>query len=214
VGTVPRWGQSLGRDSPSAGTVPHGCVASVAAFILIATSRCLRWALALYAPVSRQPRSVLEGAYFHVTSRATGGMALFEDDVDRTEFIELLVRTACDSKWKCHAYCLMTTHYHLLLETSQRSLSKGMHRLNGIYAQRFNRRHRRRGHLFEERFSAHVIDREEHFEAACRYVFENPVRAGLCDHADLWPWSGGLGQVERLVKGRGRAPFALGTVPP
>jgi REP element-mobilizing transposase RayT len=87
-----------------------------------------------------------------------------------------------------------------------------MHRINGIYAQGFNRRHGRKGHLFEQRFSARVIDAEEHFEAACRYILENPVRAGFCDRTDLWPWSGGLVDVERLVSGRLLVPFALGTL--
>ena len=155
---------------------------------------------------------MLQGSHFHVTARATGGVALFEDDSDRGAFINLFVHTAFASRWKCHAYCLMTTHYHLLLETSQPSLSKGMHRINGIYAQGFNRRHGRKGHLFEQRFSARVIEAEEHFEAACRYILENPVRAGFCDRTDLWPWSGGLVDVERLVSGRLLVPFALGTL--
>jgi putative transposase len=164
-------------------------------------------------PVSRRPRCELDDGYFHITARGTGGLALFQDDIDRSAFIDLLTKTAWKSKWTCHAYCLMTTHYHLVLETSQRALSEGMHRLNGIYAQRFNRRHSRKGHLFEERFSARVIDAEEHFEAACRYVLENPVRAGLCDQADQWPWSGSLVQLERLLKGRASTLLAPGTVP-
>jgi REP-associated tyrosine transposase len=165
------------------------------------------------ASVSRRPRSELDDGHFHVTARGTGGLALFHDDIDRRAFIDLLAKTACESKWTCHVYCLMTTHYHLVLETSQRALSEGMRRLNGVYAQRFNRRYSRKGHLFEERFSARVIDAEEHFEAACRYVLENPVRAGLCEQADQWPWSGGLVQLERLLKGRASIPFPLGTVP-
>jgi len=127
-----------------------------------------------------------------VTARAVGGGALFRDDRDRREFVEQLVRTARGFLWICHIYCLMTTHYHLVLETSRESLSLGMHRLNGIYAQRFNARHRRKGHVFEERFQAYVIDSEQHLAAALQYVVNNPVRAGLCDCADQWPWSGSV----------------------
>lgn len=82
----------------------------------------------------------------------------------------------------------MTTHYHAVIESTLESLSRGMHQLNGRFAQRFNRRHDRRGHLFESRFSAWVIRDEAHLEAACRYVLDNPVRAGI--HTDQpWPWA-------------------------
>lgn len=140
--------------------------------------------------VPRRPRSELEDGFFHITARAVEGDVLFRDDVDRVDFIEQLARTARAFLWGCHAYCLMTTHYHLLLETSRESLSQGMHRLNGLYAQGFNARHARRGHVFEGRFQAYVIDSEAHFAAAVEYVLNNPVRAGLCASAGEWPWSG------------------------
>jgi REP element-mobilizing transposase RayT len=139
----------------------------------------------------RRPRRQLDDGFFHVTARAVGGDALFRDDVDRRDFIEQLTRNTLAFHWVCHAYCLMTTHYHLLLETSRESMSQGMHRLNGLYAQRFNARHNRRGHVFESRFQAYVIDSEAHLAAAVQYVLNNPVRAGLCQSADQWPWSGG-----------------------
>ena len=82
----------------------------------------------------------------------------------------------------------MDTHYHLVLETSIPVLSHTMHRLNTAYAQRFNRRHGRRGHLFESRFSAWVIRDDAHLEATCRYVLDNPARAGL-DTMQPWPWA-------------------------
>lgn len=142
--------------------------------------------------MARLPRNILEDGFFHVTARAVDGIALFRDDVDRHEFVEELKRSAIGFLWVCHAYCLMTTHYHLLLESTRDSMSRGMHRLNGLYAQRFNARHKRRGHLFEGRFQSYVVDSEEHFAAAYLYVLNNPVRAGLCQHADEWPWSGTL----------------------
>ncbi len=81
-------------------------------------------------------------------------------------------------------------HYHLIVETDQANLSRGMRRLNGGYAQTFNERHDRRGHLFGWRYSVYVIDREEHLEASCLYVLENPVRTGLSEKRGDWPWSG------------------------
>jgi len=138
----------------------------------------------------RRPRNLLQDGFFHVTARGVGGGSLFVDESDRCDFIAQLTTTATGFLWVCHAYCLMTTHYHLLLETTQESLSRGMHRLNGLYAQGFNVRHKRKGHLFEERFSAYVIVDERHLAAATQYILNNPVRAGLCPCADDWPWSG------------------------
>jgi len=138
-----------------------------------------------------------DNRFFHVTARAVGREVLFRDDEDRSDFIAHLSRNTRALLWACHAYCLMTTHYHLVLETSRESLSQGMHRLNGLYAQRFNARHARRGHLFENRFQAYVIDTEDHLAAAIEYVLNNPVRAGLCESSDEWPWSGTGGTVPR-----------------
>ncbi len=84
----------------------------------------------------------------------------------------------------------MTTHFHLVVEAPLAAVSTGMHRLNGPYAQRFNKRHGRTGHLFEGRFGVRVIESEEYLAAVCNYVIENPVRAGLCDHPAEWRWSG------------------------
>jgi putative transposase len=138
----------------------------------------------------RQPRSNLADGTYHVTGRATGGADLFVVELDRVEFLELLRASARRFGWACHAYCLMGTHYHLILETPREGLSSGMQRLNGIYAQRFNYRHRRRGRLFEGRFAAYVLRDERHFGAALQYLLDNPVRAGLCTEPAEWRWSG------------------------
>jgi len=118
--------------------------------------------------------------------------------------------------WNCHAFCLMTTHYHLIVETERSKLSRGMQVLNGRYAQRFNQRHDRDGHLFRARYSVYVIDDEAGLEASCLYVLENPVRAGLCEKPSDWPWSGwacahaalaqGLSPVRELSPQSGGAP--------
>lgn len=93
-------------------------------------------------------------------------------------------------EWGLYAYCLMPNHYHLIVETSIERLSLGLHRLNGDLARSFNDRHKRWGHLFGERFAAFAIRDEEHLRNACEYVLNNPVRAGLCEQAEDWPWSG------------------------
>ena len=103
--------------------------------------------------------------------------------------MRLLSDVVASGRWSCYAYCLMGTHYHLVLESDCHALSAGVQRLNGIYAQFFNRRHERTGHLFGDRFHAWVIVNEEHLRATCAYVVENPVRAGLCANPSEWPWS-------------------------
>ena len=140
----------------------------------------------------RQPRSALPDGIYHVTSRGAGRAAIFIDDLDRVAFTHLLRTTAQKFQWMCHAYCLMTNHYHLVVETRTNLLSAGMQRLNGNYAQRFNDRVERTGHVFESRFSSRLVDRDSHFANTCRYVLNNPVRAGICAQAEEWPWSGSL----------------------
>jgi putative transposase len=137
----------------------------------------------------RRPRKLLPDGLFHVTARGVAEELIFRDDADRARFLWQLreVRERC--AWNLLAYCLMGTHYHLLLQASREQLSQGMQRLNGLYAQRFNRRHGRKGHLYEERFSAWLLHDEQHLERTIRYILENPVRAGLCKRVEDWLWS-------------------------
>ena len=138
----------------------------------------------------RQLRRDLPDGVFHVTARGVDSCLIFVDDEDRRFFLGLLCQAVERHGWRCHAFCSMGTHYHLVVETTCDRLSAGFHRLNGVYAQMFNRRHARTGHLFGDRFASWVVDTEEHLRAACRYVVQNPVRARLCVRAEDWPWSG------------------------
>jgi putative transposase len=141
--------------------------------------------------MARQPRRALPpvGVY-HVTGRGVARTAIFLENDERRLFLRLLADEVERHGWRCHAFCLMSNHYHLIVATELWRLSDGMQRLNGIYAQAFNKRHRRSGHLFGERYRTWVVRNDRHLRAACRYVVYNPVRAGLCDRADDWPWSG------------------------
>jgi putative transposase len=139
--------------------------------------------------MARIRRRQLSDGVFHVTARGVAREPIFRDDTDRILFLRLLAESTRHDAWRCHAFCLMGTHYHLVVETTVARLSGGLHRLNGVYAQLFNRRHARRGHLFGDRFHAWVVADDEHLTATCRYVLDNPVRAGLCPRADDWPWS-------------------------
>jgi REP element-mobilizing transposase RayT len=139
-----------------------------------------------------RPERTQGPGFHHVFSRGTGGAAFFVDDDDRRFFISLLKRTAGELHWTLHAYCLMTTHYHVVVATREPNLSQGMQRLNSVYVKKFNGRWGRFGTLVAARFGSRVIESEEYVAEACRYVFLNPVRAELCKRARDWPWSGGL----------------------
>jgi putative transposase len=140
--------------------------------------------------MSRVPRSSLPDGYFHVTTRGVAARGeVFRDDDDRRTFLVLLRDAARRHRWNCHAFCLMGTHYHLVLESLRVNLSRGLHRLNWLYALNFNERYGLFGHVFADRFAARVIESEEYLYDACAYVLLNPVKAGLCDRVEDWPWS-------------------------
>ena len=141
--------------------------------------------------MTRVPRSALPDGFFHVTARGFGRSTIFREERDYLEFRNQLLRVTRKFAWKIHAYCFMPNHYHLIVETTQPQLSQGMQRLNGRYAQAFNERYDRRGHVFESRFSSYVIETEEHLERALAYVRANPVDAGLCERIADWPWAYG-----------------------
>jgi len=125
----------------------------------------------------------------HVTTRGVRRQRIYLDHHDHEFFERLLGWVVTDHKWRLIAYCLMPNHYHLLIETTEANLSKGMHRLNFRYAVAFNRRYDLTGHVFERRFDSKPIADEEHLFEAARYIVLNPVRAGLCSDPGLWRWS-------------------------
>lgn len=139
--------------------------------------------------MSRPLRIEFAGALYHVTSRGDGREAIFLDDQDRACFLEVLGSTCEQNNWLCHAYCLMGNHYHLLLETPDANLSAGMRQLNGVYTQRFNRQHSRVGHVFQGRYKAILVQKQNYLLELCRYIVLNPVRARMVRAAKDWPWS-------------------------
>jgi REP element-mobilizing transposase RayT len=126
---------------------------------------------------------------YHITSRGDRREAIYEDDEDREAFLKTLAEVVERYNWQCHAYCLMTNHYHLVVETVDGNLSKGMRQLNGVFTQASNRRHGRVGHLFQGRFKAILVDKEGYLLELSRYVVLNPVRAGMVVMPEDWPWS-------------------------
>ena len=126
---------------------------------------------------------------YHITSRGNAGADIFLDDVDRSRFLEVLASTIERFGWICHAYCLMTNHYHLLIETPQPNLSRGMKHLNGVYTQWFNRRHSRSGPLVQGRFKSIMVEKKSYLLGLARYIVLNPIRAKMVRSARDWRWS-------------------------
>jgi REP-associated tyrosine transposase len=140
--------------------------------------------------MARLPRKQLPDGLAHVTCRTIRRLPLFRTEADARGYLALLDHVTRDvTTWSVLAYCLMPNHVHLVVDSSIDQLSLAMHRVNGLYAQRFNREHGYRGHLFQGRFYAKPIRDEAHLPGSIRYVLLNPVRANLCAHPQQWRWS-------------------------
>ena len=139
--------------------------------------------------MARPLRIEYAGALYHITTRGNAKQKIFKNQVDQKTFLNLLTQVNKRYKWHCHAYCLMNNHYHLVIETEEATLSKGMRQLNGVYTQAYNGRHHRVGHLFQGRFKAILIEKETYLLEVCRYVVLNPVRAKIAQRPDAWEWS-------------------------
>jgi putative transposase len=156
--------------------------------------------------MSRPLRIEFAGGLYHVTSRGDGREAIFLAEEDRGLFLGVLSEVVPNFNWAVHAYCLMDNHYHLLIETPDGNLSKGMRQLNGVYTQRFNRQHGRVGHVFQGRYKAIIMQKESYLLELARYVVLNPVRARMVRSPAEWPWSS-----YRATAGLCDAPFWLTT---
>jgi REP element-mobilizing transposase RayT len=117
--------------------------------------------------MARPLRIEYEGAVYHVTSRGNERKPVFKDDGDREVFLDILHKVNKRYNFLCYAYCLMDNHYHLIIETPDGNLSKGMRQLNGVYTQAFNKRHHRVGHIFQGRYKAVLIQKESHLLEVC-----------------------------------------------
>jgi putative transposase len=139
--------------------------------------------------MARPLRIEFPGAVYHVTSRGNARNKIFSDDQDREIFLSVLGSVVIRYNWLCHAFCLMDNHYHLMIETPDANLSIGMRQMNGMYTQKYNRRHNRPGHIFQGRFKAILVQKDSYLSELCRYVVLNPVRAKLVKEPGAWKWS-------------------------
>lgn len=139
--------------------------------------------------MTRPLRIEFKGAVYHITSRGNAKQAIFLDEKDFTDFLRVLCSVVKRYHFILHTFCLMKNHYHLLIETPYGNLSKGMRQLNGLYTQRFNQRHQRVGHLFQGRYQAILVDKDNYLLELCRYILLNPLRAKIVKDPKDWRWS-------------------------
>jgi putative transposase len=143
----------------------------------------------------RPPRDSRAGIFHVFTHCVWAAPALFRDDLNRIVFLRELARAARTFEWTCIGFCLMRTHYHLMLEVPDQALPTGMQSLNFRYAIDFNQRHGMRGHVQFARYGAVRMTDDSHFLTAYKYVVRNPVEARLCSIAEDWPWSSYAGTI-------------------
>lgn len=156
--------------------------------------------------MARPLRIQYPGAVYHVTARGNERKSIVRDDKDRFLFLRVLEETIDQYEVILHAWVLMDNHYHLLVETPDANLSLAIRHLNGVYTQRFNRRHHRWGHLFQGRYHAILVDKDSYLKELCRYVVLNPVRAKMVKQPKEWKWSS-----YRAMAGYETAPLWLTT---
>ena len=139
--------------------------------------------------MARPLRIELAGGLYHVTSRGDRRENIYVTDQDRLLWLQLFSDTCERFNWVCHAWCLMDNHYHILIETMEANLARGMRHLNGVFTQTTNHLHQRVGHLFQGRYKAILVEKNSHLLELARYVVLNPVRAGMVRDVADWPWS-------------------------
>lgn len=139
--------------------------------------------------MSHQRRDVSAGMFHIWTHCVWAAPAYYRDDVDRLDFLRRLARVTAEGEWRCMGFCLMRTHYHLIVEVGDGVLPAAMQALNHGYACAFNRRHGSRGHVQSRRYGSRRIGGHEDLIVAYAYAMNNPVEAGLCSPASSWRWS-------------------------
>lgn len=138
--------------------------------------------------MSKPLRIEYPGAVYPVSARGNSKNDIFHSESDRHTFLQIFSSVVRRFNWLCHAYCLMDNHYHLLIETPDGNLSRGMRQFNGVYTQKHNWLHQKSGHVFQGRFKAILVEKENYLLDLCRYVVLNPIRAGVTQKSEQWRW--------------------------
>ncbi len=139
--------------------------------------------------MARPLRIEFENAFYHVMSRGNRRADIFEDERDHERFIQLLGEVCNRFQWRVWAHCEMSNHFHLLIQTLEPTLSRGMRHLKGVYTQWSNARHQHVGHLFQGRYKAILVDADSYLTEVIRYIVRNPLEAKMVDSLADYPWS-------------------------
>lgn len=139
--------------------------------------------------MGRRPREHQPGAVYHAYSRGNNGKVIFHDDDDRTRFLAILADVCQKTRTRVLAYCLMSNHFHLLLEIALVSLETVMRRVLCRYSRTTNRKYKRYGHVFQARYKAKLCRGDRYYQRLLPYLHKNPVDAGMVEKAGDWPWS-------------------------
>jgi putative transposase len=139
--------------------------------------------------MSRPLRIEYPNAWYHVMNRGRRSETIFSDKEDYTGFLELMQEACSMFNLRVSAYCLMSNHYHILLQTPEANLSRCMRHINGIYTQRYNRRYHTDGQLFRGRFKAILVEADNYLLELVKYIHRNPLQAGIVDKPEKYPWS-------------------------
>ena len=150
--------------------------------------------------MSRPLRIQYPDAWYHVMNRGRRGEKVFEEKNDYNAFIDLLKELVEDYNVKIPAYCLMSNHYHLLVQTPDANISRSMRHLNGVYTQRFNRMHFCDGQLFRGRYKSIIVDGDSYLLELLRYIHRNPLEAGIVDKLINYTWSSHKGYLSGAKK--------------
>lgn len=139
--------------------------------------------------MARPLRIEYEGAFYYITARGYEGKKMFEDTEDKEKFLYYLGQAKERFKIIIHAFCLLDNNYQLLLETPLANLSCSMQSINSSYTTYFNKHWHRKGHLFQGRYKAILVDKDYYVQEVSRYIHLNPVKAGLTSKPELYSWS-------------------------
>ncbi len=149
----------------------------------------------------RKPRLRSPSGIYHIMVRGIGKMDLFHAPIDYEKYLASLYRVRKQVSLQLYAYCLMKNHVHLLIEEGKESISLTMKRLGVSYSLYYNKRHERVGHVFQGRYRSEAIKNEQQFMKCCRYIHNNPVKAGMVAFAENYPWTSYRAYVKRFPDG-------------
>ncbi|WP_017756550.1 transposase [Calidifontibacillus oryziterrae] len=137
----------------------------------------------------RKPREKSSSGIYHIILRGINKQLIFEDDVDRTRFLDTLKKYKEISKFQLFSYCLMDNHVHLLLKEKDETISESIKRISSSYVHWYNTKYKRCGHLFQDRFRSECVENRRYFLTVLRYIHQNPLKAGLAENVFENKWT-------------------------